>query len=83
LLGLVPGDLLAGRAGEGLERDAIVQHLEAGWPPTITFDGDLGGSGLRAAAGDYEGAKVGLHGACLEVNVAFPTPILDTLVSRV
>jgi hypothetical protein len=39
-----------------------------------------GGSGAGTAAGDYEGAKVGVHGASLEVDVAFATPILDTLV---
>ena len=30
LVGLVPGDLLVDGAGEGLERDAVVQYLEVG-----------------------------------------------------
>ena len=44
---------------------------------------ESGGSGAGAAAGDDEGAKVGVHGACLEVDVAFATPIPDTIVARV
>ena len=43
---------------------------------------ESGGSGAGAAAGDDEGAKVGVHGACLEVDVAFATPIPDALVPR-
>jgi hypothetical protein len=42
-----------------------------------------GGSGAGSAAGDHEGAKGGVHGGLLEVDVAFATPILDTLVARV
>jgi hypothetical protein len=46
----------------------------------MTEVSEPGGSGAGTAAGDHEGAKGGVHGASLEVDVAFATPILDTLV---